>query len=190
MIKPSLRLCVFLLLCAWLPASPAQNPTKVAEVKIEHVGPISVSDELIRAHIRVRPGDTYLPGASSDDIHNLYGTGFFYNIRVTADPTPQGVVVTYVVQGKPRLYAINFTGNKKYSVAKLSKKVTSKVGEPMDERKLFTDQQEIFKLYQKSGYPRTEVKYKLQHRGGAGARNGHVRDRRKPEGQDRGCAIR
>jgi len=159
MIKPSLRLCVFLLLCAWLPASPAQNPTKVAEVKIEHVGPVSVSDELIRAHIRVKPGDTYLPGASSDDIHSLYATGFFLNIRVGAEPTPQGVVVTYILQGKPRLYAITFTGNKKYTVAKLSKKVTSKVGEPLDERKLFTDQQEIFKLYQKSGYPRTTVKY-------------------------------
>ena len=159
MIRPTLRLCVLLLLCAWLPASPAQTPAKVAEVRIEHVGPASVSDELIRAHIRVRPGDPYLPGASSDDIHNLYATGFFFNIRVGANPTPQGIVVTYFVQGKPRLVGITFKGNKKYSVAKLTKKLSSKVGEPLDERKLFTDQQEILKLYQKAGYPRTQVKY-------------------------------
>ena len=158
MIRPTLRLCVLLLLCAWLPASPAQTPAKVAEVRIEHVGPASVSDELIRAHIRVRPGDPYLPGASSDDIHNLYATGFFFNIRVGANPTPQGIVVTYFVQGKPRLVGITFKGNKKYSVAKLTKKLSSKVGEPLDERKLFTDQQEILKLYQKAGYPRTQVK--------------------------------
>ncbi len=157
MIRPSLRLCVLLLLCAWLPASPAQTLSRVAEVKIQHVGPVSVSDELIRAHIRVKKGDAYLPGASSDDIHNLYATGFFLNIHVGAESTPQGYVVTYIVQAKPRLAGILFQGNKRYSVSKLSKKVTSKVGEPLDERKLFTDTQEILKLYQKAGYPQTIV---------------------------------
>ncbi|MGA2866005.1 MAG: outer membrane protein assembly factor BamA [Verrucomicrobiota bacterium] len=157
--KPALRLCLLLLLCAWWPAASAQTPNQVAQVRIEHRGPASVSDELIRAHIRVKPGEPYLPGASSDDIHNLYATGFFQNIRVAAEVTPQGVVVTYIVQAKPSLVEIKFQGNKKYSFAKLMKKVSSKVGEPFDERKLFTDTQEILKLYQKAGYPRTEVKY-------------------------------
>ncbi len=162
MIKPSLRLCLLLLLCAWLPSAPAQLASdKVADVKIQHVGPATVSDELIRAHIRVKKGDTYLRAASSDDIHNLYATGFFQDIRVSAAPAtqPGWVVITYIVQAKPRLVDIRYEGNKRYSVAKLSKKVTSKVGEPMDERKLFNDTQEILKLYQKAGYPRTLVRY-------------------------------
>jgi outer membrane protein insertion porin family len=73
---------------------------------------------------------------------------------VTAD----GVILTYLVQGKPRLTEINFRGNKRFSDAKLRKKLASKVGEPLDERKLFTDSQEIQKMYQKSGHPRTVVK--------------------------------
>src|SRR5262249_47034800 len=44
---------------------------------------------------------------------------------------------------------------------KLSKKLTSKIGDPLDDRKLFADAQEIKKLYEKSGYPRTDVKYVL-----------------------------
>src|SRR5262249_53086425 len=44
---------------------------------------------------------------------------------------------------------------------KLQKKVTSKVGEPLDELKLFRDAQEIKKLYEKSGYPRTKVEYPI-----------------------------
>lgn len=157
--KPTLRLCGLLLLCAWLPAAWGQLSTKVAEVKIEHRGPPSVSDELVRAHIRVKPGDPYAPGAADDDVRNLYATGFFLNIRVGAEMTPQGVVLTYLVQGKPRVVDIKFHGNKRFTVAKLMKKVSSKVGEPLEERKLFTDEQEILKLYQKKGYPRTEVKY-------------------------------
>jgi outer membrane protein insertion porin family len=155
-----LRLCGLLLLCAWLPSASGQLAApKVAQVKIEHRGPISVSDELIRANIRVKPGDTYVHGATDDDVRNLYATGFFLNIRVAADQTPQGVVLTYIVQGKPRLVDIKYQGNKRYSISKLSKKVTSKVGEPLDERKLFTDTQEMLKMYQKAGYPHTLVKY-------------------------------
>ena len=47
---------------------------KVAKVEIEHVGPQSVSDELIRANIRVKPGDPYLRAAIDEDIRTLYAT--------------------------------------------------------------------------------------------------------------------
>jgi outer membrane protein insertion porin family len=155
-----LRLFGLLLLVAWLPAGWCQlAATKVAKVEIEHVGPSSVSDALIRANLRVKPGDPYLPPAIDDDVRNLYGTGLFYNIRVKSDSTPDGVVLTYVVQGNPRLTEVKFQGNKKLRETKLRKAVSSKVGEPFNERKLFTDTQEIQKLYQKGGYPRTEVKY-------------------------------
>ena len=155
-----LRLTVLLLLCAWLPANGlAQVRSKVAEVKIEHIGPASVSDELVRANIRVKPGDAFLAAATDDDVRNLYATGFFYNVRVKADPATNGVVLTYVLQGKPRLVQINFQGNEKYSSTKLAAKISSKAGDLWDERKLFTDEQEIQKMYQKSGHPQTKVKY-------------------------------
>jgi outer membrane protein insertion porin family len=155
-----LRLCGVLLLLAFAPVAWAQLPaSKIAKVEIQHVGPVSVGDELIRANIRVKPGDPYLPPAVDDDVRNLYATGLFYNVRVSASNTPDGIVLTYVVQGNPRLTEIKFSGNKKFNDAKLRKTTTAKVGEPFNERKLFTDAQEIQKLYQKKGYPRTEVKY-------------------------------
>jgi outer membrane protein insertion porin family len=57
------------------------------------------------------------------------------------------------------LTSINFQGNKKFKNEKLLKKISSRVGEPLDERKLFTDTQTIREMYQKAGYPGTEVKY-------------------------------
>ena len=109
----------------------------------------------------------------------------FYNIQVAADDTTDGMVLTYMVQGKPRLTDIKFQGNKKFSDTKLLKKITSKVGEPLDERKLFTDTQEIQKLYQKAGYPAHAGQIRPEHRRERGPRHGHVRDHRKPQGQDR-----
>jgi outer membrane protein insertion porin family len=160
MTKKTLRLCGLLLCLACLPTAWGQAvPPKVSKIEIKHVGPQEVSDELIRANIRVKVGDPYLRLAVDDDVRNLYATGQFYNIRVTEDVTNETVAVTYVVQAKPRLTDLKYQGNTKYSNKKLAKKVTSKVGEALDERKLFTDSQEIQKLYQKAGYPSTTVKY-------------------------------
>lgn len=157
------RLCgtLFLLtsLCCGLHAQPAV-PT-VARVDVKHIGPPAVSDALLRAHIRVRAGDPYRPASVDEDVRSLYATGQFYNVRVTEERTDQGVVLTYLVQGNPRLTDLRFQGNKKFTDAKLRKTISSKVGEPLNERKLFTDSQEIQKLYQKKGYANTQVKYVL-----------------------------
>ena len=154
--KYLLRLLLFssLICCA-----SAQSRLKVAKIEVKHLGPANVSDELIRSNIRVKPGDEYFPLAVDDDVRGLYSTGFFYSINVTRDETPEGLVLTYVVQAKPRLMEIRIVGNTKYSDAKLRKKLTSKIAEPLDERKLFNDTQEILKSYQKAGYPRTKVEY-------------------------------
>ncbi|MGN6553831.1 MAG: outer membrane protein assembly factor BamA [Verrucomicrobiota bacterium] len=153
------RLCGLFLLFACLSVAGQSPSLKVAKIQIKHIGPQEVSVELIRANLRVKVGDPYLRLAADDDVRNLYATGQFYNIRVTEEPSADGIILTYVVQAKPRLTDIKFQGNVKYSDKKLKKKLTSKAGEPLDERKLFTDSQEIQKMYQKAGYPGTEVKY-------------------------------
>ena len=154
-----LRLCAFLLLLAFAPVAPAQfSSTKVARIEIKHIGPAAVSDEVIRSNIRVKVGDPYQPAAVDDDVRSLYGTGLFYNIRVAQEMTRDGVILTYAVQGNPRLTEIKIEGNTKFSDGKIRKKLTSKVAEPLNERKLFTDSQEIQKMYQKSGYPSTTVR--------------------------------
>jgi outer membrane protein insertion porin family len=135
----------------------AQVP--IAKVVVTNVGPEAVSESLVRANIRIKEGDPYNRVAVDDDVRNLYATGYFYNVRVADERTPEGVIVTYILQAKPRLTDIRFSGNKKFSVSKLRKRVKSKTGETMDEHKLFADTLEIKKAYQKSGYSQTEVKY-------------------------------
>ncbi len=150
-----------LLSCAT--AAYGQNTgTKIDRVDIKFVGPASVSEQYVRANIRLKPGDLYRPNVTEDDVHSLYGTGEFFNIRVAADVADDGgVVLTYIVQVRPRITEIKFSGNHKLKESKLKKKLTSKVGEALDEQKLFTSAQEMQKLYQKYGYPDSTVKYHL-----------------------------
>ena len=141
-------------------AAPAQfSGAKITKIEIRHRGPVTVSDDLIRANIRVKVGDPYLVPAVDDDVRNLYGTGFFYNIQVAREDGPNGFTLIYVLQEKPRLTELKFRGNKKFSESKLRKKLATKINEPLDEHKLFNDTQQIQEMYQKAGYPKTEVKY-------------------------------
>lgn len=149
------------MLFATLPVAWSQTSgPKVARVNIEHVGPANVADDLIRANIHVKPGDSYLPATVDEDIRNLYATGLFYQIRVTSERKDDGLALTYVVQAMPRLTDIKFSGNKKYNDDKLKKKLMSKVGEALNEQKLFSDSQAIQEMYQKAGYPGTVVQAK------------------------------
>lgn len=169
--KPLLRrYCVLLaLLIHWVPQTHAQvAPQRVQQIEIRHVGPAAASDELVRANIRVKVGDPLVKTNVDDDVRNLYNTGYFYNIRVAEERADGGVKLIYVVQGKPLLTDIKFTGNTKFSTSKLSKKLTSKIGQPLDERKLFADTQAMTKSYQQSGYQRTKVEYKLSINENAG----------------------
>jgi outer membrane protein insertion porin family len=139
------------------PAGP-----KINRVDVKFVGPATVSEQYVRSNIRLKAGDAYFPNATVDDTHALYATGQFYNIRTSLDQsTNGGVVLTYVVQARPRLTDIKIEGNQKLKDSKIRKKITAKVGQPIDEQKLFTDCQEIKKLYEKHGRAGSQAKYVL-----------------------------
>ncbi len=59
-----------LLACASVVWGQPLGP-KIDRVDIKYIGPASVSEQLIRSNIRIKAGDPYVPGATSDDIHSL-----------------------------------------------------------------------------------------------------------------------
>ena len=136
--------------------------TKIDRIDVKFVGPASVSEEYIRANLKTHAGVQYTPTLTQDDIHALYGTGQFYTVKVNVDPADDGgVVLTYVVQVRPRITELKLQGNHKLSDSKLKKKITVKVGDALDEQKLFTIVQDMKALYEKYGYSDTSVKYSL-----------------------------
>jgi len=132
---------------------------KVTRITLTNIGPLSVSESLIRANIRVKEGEAYNQLAIDDDVRTLYATGYFLNINVLIERADDGIGLIYVLQARPKITDLLFTGNTKFSKEKLAKNVKSKPGEPMDEAKLFADSEAIRKLYEKSGHPKTKVVY-------------------------------
>ncbi len=153
----------------------AQEPVgavKVVSITVSNIGPQTVSESLVRANIRTKEGDAFNRNTMDDDVRNLYLTGYFENVRVAEERRRDGLALMYMVWPRLKLTDIYFTGNKKFSNAKLLKKINSgdkrtakekrdPIGKPLDERQLFADALEIKKLYEKSGYPRTKVEPKV-----------------------------
>jgi len=78
-------------------AQDAGGP-KIDRVDVKFVGPQAVSEDYIRANIKLKPGAIYYPGSTQDDVHALYGTGQFYNIQVSVTQADDGgVILTYNV---------------------------------------------------------------------------------------------
>jgi outer membrane protein insertion porin family len=154
-----LALLLWVWLAACVPPAAAQTAEPlVNKIFIRFVGPPPVSEQFVRANIRVKVGEPFTQAAADEDTKSLYLTGYFKNIRVTAAPEGGGVDLTYLVQGKVILTdPVIIVGNKKMSIKKIRKKITSKKGEPLDERKLFEDALAIKDMYEKAGYQKTTV---------------------------------
>jgi outer membrane protein insertion porin family len=158
-----------LLLLGWLPSASAQLSTqiRVAGIVITNVGPQAAGEDFIRANIRVKVGDAFadiiaLRQRYDQDLRTLYETGLFSpGLQVVEQFSSDGVILHYVLPGRYRLTGVTFEGSTEYSTSKLMKAVTSKSGDPLDERKLFDDVLAIEKLYEKDGYTQTRVRYDL-----------------------------
>src|ERR1700728_2129595 len=156
--KTRIRLALLALFLGFLPSARAQMAAPhVHSILIRHVGPPAVSDDFVRANIRVKPGEPFSRAVVDEDIKNLYATGYFFKIQAGEEVTAAGLDLTVVVKGKPILTEIKIVGNKKMSLKKLRKKITSKTGQPLDLRKIFDDAQAMRELYEKSGYQKTTV---------------------------------
>lgn len=151
------KLLIFLiqlLLLGWIAWSQ-----EIKEIEFRHIGSPSVSDSFVKSYVHAKVGDVYNPNLVDQDVRDLYNTGRFRNVQVVVEQVENGVKLIYLLEGKPTVTRIEFQGNTKFSEKRLLKTISSKVGEPLDERKLFDDARAIERLYQQKGYSETKVKY-------------------------------
>ena len=153
---------VWAFLACWLPQVAGQNIASnktIETVQVRHIGPELVSNQMVLSNIQTRSGDSFSSERINLDVKNLLGTGYFRNVDVSWEVKDSGIELVYTVQGKPKLTEIRFEGNEEIKEKRLTKQVTSKVGEPIDEKTLFEDAKAIREYYQKKGFQNTTVDY-------------------------------
>ncbi|MGL4574969.1 MAG: outer membrane protein assembly factor BamA [Burkholderiaceae bacterium] len=93
----------------------AVTPFVVKDIRIEGVA--RTEPGTVFSYLPIRVGDTFDDEKGSELIRALYGTGFFKDVRVEA----QGDIVVVIVEERPAIAEVNFSGNKEFETDNLRK---------------------------------------------------------------------
>ena len=141
-------------------ALPARKIVK--QVQVIMAGGASVAESRIRANMATREGGPFSEEMVERDIKNLYATGLVDNVDVTTQEIAGGVKVIVKVSSRGIIGEVVFAGNSVVDSGKLKDAVELKVGDSVEESKLFAGQNKIRELYAKKGFADVTISYKAQ----------------------------
>lgn len=128
---------------------------KVAEVVI--TGNKRIEAEAIKRVIKTKSGDLYLAKTIRQDVKAIFSMGYFGNVRVEAEDSPDGKVVTFLVEERETVRHIRFSGNRRFDDEKLRELISTRPGSILSFNTLRNDIEEISNLYKKEGYHHVKV---------------------------------
>ena len=143
------------------PPPPSQPAPIVRQIEIQYAGPATLSRQRILSNLKTTVGQPYSEQTIEDDVRALYATGLVTNVRIYGEPLPDGVKVIVVVQTRVTLTGVIIQGNQLVKTKRIRRELNLKTGGPLDEQALEQARQKVVELYQKRGYPDTDVQYKV-----------------------------
>jgi outer membrane protein insertion porin family len=135
---------------------------KVAKIVVE--GNSRIESDAIERVIKTKPGDLFLPKDLSADLKSVYAMGYFEDIRIEAEDSPEGKIVTFHVQEKPTIRNIAFSGNKVFKDEEIRENLTIKAGSILNIFQIQNNIRRIEELYKGKNYHNIQVSYKILER--------------------------
>jgi len=131
------------------------TPYLVSRVQVE--GNRRVGTDAIMENISTAKGERYDPEKISQDIQSLYNMGYFDDIEVDAEDSPEGKVITFMLREKPAIRKIVLEGNHEIKDDKLTEVMDLKPYSVIKEKSLQENAEKIKALYADKGYAGTTV---------------------------------
>jgi len=128
----------------------AESGPLVTAIELE--GNRRISNESIYAKVRSRIGDPFSKNTVQDDIRQLYGLGYFDDIRVDIDSFEGGVKLIFVLTEKPSITSVDFQGNKEFEAKDLREKITLTAGAIANIALINDNAGKLVSFYQSEGY--------------------------------------
>lgn len=130
---------------------------RVADVRV--AGNRRIEADAIRARISTKPGDVYDPARIAEDVRQVHALGFFENVRVLAERTPQGRVLVFEIEENPVVRQITIAGNDSIDSDRIRDQLTLTTGATLDLPLLYENRDRIEALYRAEGFYQARVGY-------------------------------
>ncbi len=114
--------------------------------------------------IKISKGRIFSDEELSQDIKAIYKMGYFNDVQADVTDTPEGLVVTFIVDEKPLISQIRIKGNDAVSTKDIEAVLSTKPKQFIDGDKLRNDAEKVKELFLNKGYLNAEVKYDSERR--------------------------
>jgi outer membrane protein insertion porin family len=118
-----------------------------------------IETEAIKLNIKTKSGDLFDQAKLRQDLTEIYKMGYFKEVRIEAEETPQGQDVVFVVAEKPTINQVTIRGAKVIKKEDLQAAMTTRQYGILQRSVLKEDVEKIRALYRDKGYYDAEVTY-------------------------------
>lgn len=156
MIRLVLMLLVACLVAPMALAAPPV-PARGRIVSVEVEGTRRIEEATVLAAIRMRSGEELSPSKVRRDLRSVYATGFFDDVRIDMRPTAEGVAITFVVDEKPAVREVRYSGNKKVSDDDVSEAIDIRAFAVLNDAEVKKNADRIRDVYVEKGFYLADV---------------------------------
>jgi outer membrane protein insertion porin family len=132
----------------------------IAKVLIE--GNVAIEESAIRAQIKSKEGGLFSPQTAREDLKSVYQLGYFQDVRAERRDWDRGKAVVFIVEEKPVIKAIQFSGNKALKTSELQEAIDLKPRTVLNLNALKENINKILQKYREEAYYAAVVEYELE----------------------------
>lgn len=145
-----LFMTVFLILFLIRVGRAEEKSIKIKLIEVR--GNRRIDSAAIRAKIKSKENDLFLPDHLREDLRAIYQMGYFDQVNIESEGFEGGVKVTFIVTEKQFITEIIFDGNKDVKTDDLKEKVTIKPQSFLDPQQVKEQAERLRLFYQGKGY--------------------------------------
>lgn len=135
-----------------IPPSEAELANGLPILSIEVAGNRRVTREDVLTYLREQVGSPFNAESLSQDVRELYNSGFFDDIEVDLERRDEGVRLRFLVRERPSISRITFEGNSEISAEDLLEGIELKENTVLSHPAVRRSIQKIRDMYAEKGY--------------------------------------
>jgi outer membrane protein insertion porin family len=132
----------------------------VTKVGIE--GNRAIEENAIRAVVRLKAGDVLSARELREDVKSIHQLGYFQDVRAEKREWGRGKAVFFVVEEKPVIREVRFSGNQKIKSADLLETIDLRPRTILNINAVKENLNKILKKYRQEAYYAAEAEYELE----------------------------
>jgi outer membrane protein insertion porin family len=133
--------------------------------RVEFKGNRKIEGSAINQGLKSAVGNIFIDADLSNDIKAIYKKGYFDDVTAEVADSPEGKVITFIVEEKPLIMEILTRGNKAVKKDDIESVMTVRTRQTSNPEKLAADMEKIKALYDSKGFYNAEIRYDIEKTG-------------------------